>query len=90
MEDLTQVTELLLNQVSHWSNARWGDRGQPFHEALQRIAGPAHRLPRLADMALPDQLRVVVADVLEKGDPAEIGRATAELKAVRLSLNTAR
>ena len=89
MEDLKQVTELLLNQVSHWSSARWGGRGQLLHEALQRIAGPRHPLPRLADTVLPDQLRVVVAEVLAGGDPAEIDRATAELKAVRLSLTSA-
>ncbi len=88
MNDLRRVSELLVNQVAHWSQARWGNRGEVLYEALQRIAGPEHRLPRLSDSALPDQLRVVVADVLESGGPAEVSRATAELTAIRRSLTT--
>jgi hypothetical protein len=90
MDDLRQATQLLLNQVSHWTQARWGNRGEAFYEALQRIAGPEHRLPRLSDLVLPDQLRVVVADLLDSNaGPAEISRAVEELTSVRGTLRAA-
>jgi hypothetical protein len=91
MEDLRRVTQLVLNQVSHWTQSRWGNKGETFYIALQRIAGPEHRLPRLSDLALPDQLRVVVADLLESNaGPAEISRAVEELTLVRGSLKVFR
>jgi hypothetical protein len=87
MDDLRRVTQLLLNQVSHWTQARWGNRGEAFYNALQRIVGPERRLPRLSDLVLPDQLRVVVADLLESNaGPAEISRAVEELTFVRGTL----
>ncbi len=89
MDDLRQVTQLLVNQVSHWTQARWGDRGEALHQALQRIAGPEHALPRLSDLVLSDQLRVVVADLLDsEPGPAEVNRAVQELTSVRGSLTT--
>jgi len=89
MDDLRRVTQLLVNQVSHWTQARWGDRGETLHQALQRIAGPEHALPRLSDLVLPDQLRVVVADLLaSEPGPAEVSRAVQELTSVRGSLTT--
>jgi hypothetical protein len=91
MDDLRQVTQLLLNQVSHWTQSRWGNRGEALHEALQRIAGPEHRLPRLSDLVLPDQLRVVVADLLDSNaGPAEVSRAVDELVSVRGTLKVSR
>ncbi|GIH09963.1 hypothetical protein Rhe02_80300 [Rhizocola hellebori] len=87
MDDLRQVTQILLNQVSHWTQARWGNRGEALHQALQRIAGPEHTLPRLSDLVLPDQLRVVVSDLLESNaGPAEVSRAVEELTEIRGAL----
>jgi hypothetical protein len=60
--------------TSHWTPARWAQRGRGdvVHGLVQRIADigaevegrPARPVPRLAsDLALPDQLRVVTADL---------------------------
>jgi hypothetical protein len=90
VDELRRVTQLVINQVSHWTPARWGDRGDELHELLQRLAGPQHQLPRLSNHVLPDQLRVVVADLLEHaGGPAEISRAVDELQAFRGTLTNA-
>jgi len=90
VDELRRVTQLVLNQVSHWTPARWGDRGDELHDLLQRMAGPSHKLPRLSDHVLPDQLRVVVAELLESADgSADISRAVADLKAFRGKLTTA-
>jgi len=72
---LARLTELVLNQVSHWSETRWGALGDKLHDVIQRMAGSEHRVPRLGAMALPDQLRVIVADVLREGDPTRIDAA---------------
>ncbi len=91
VDELRRVTQLVLNQVSHWSPARWGSHGDELHDLLQRIAGPEHALPRLSNHVLPDQLRVVVADLIRdtKG-PAELSRAVDELKTFRGKLTSAR
>ena len=72
---LARLTELVLNQVSHWSEPRWGPFGDRLHDIIQRMAGPDHAVPRLGAMALPDQLRVIVGDVLREGDPTRIEAA---------------
>jgi hypothetical protein len=94
VDELRRVTLLVLNQVAHWTPARWGDRGDELHDLLQRIAGPEHKLPRMPDYVLPDQLRVVVDDLMAKasgsGDSqAEIGAAVAGLKDFRRRLTAA-
>jgi hypothetical protein len=94
LDELRRVTQLVLNQVSHWTPARWGDRGDELHGLLQRIAGPEHTLPRLPDIVLPDQLRVLVADLIEKANRqadsrVEVGRAVEGLKAFRSRLTSA-
>jgi hypothetical protein len=87
MDELRQVTQLVVNQVSHWTPARWGSRGDELHQVLQHIAGPEHSVPRLTDLALPDQLRVLVADLLESGpDQHKLSEATDRLKTLRASL----
>jgi hypothetical protein len=70
----------LINQVAHWSPARWskpvaaGDvsRADAFHALVQQLADagadasgePRRPVPRLDNaLALPDQLRVVAADL---------------------------
>lgn len=90
MEELRRLTDLIVNQVSHWSSARWGPHGDALHEILQAIAGPEHRLPRLDNVVLPDQLRVLVADLLESGDQAGIAAAAKALADFRGSLIASR
>lgn len=93
--DLLRQTELLVGRVAHWTPARWDGRGDPVHALGQRLADacaeveghPAHELPRLADTALPDQLRVLVADLVAAGAPAELlDRLAAEVQEVRRAL----
>jgi hypothetical protein len=87
MEELRQVTQLVVNQVSHWTPARWGSRGDTLHQVLQRIAGPEHVVPRLSDVALADQLRVLVADLMESTpDQARLSEAIEALRELRASL----
>lgn len=89
MEELQQVTALVVNQVSHWAPARWGSRGDALHQVLQRIAGPERPVPRLSDVALPDQLRVLVADLLENAkDQTQLKDATQALCELRMTLSS--
>jgi hypothetical protein len=76
---LARLTELVANQVSHWSEARWGSLGDALYDVIQGIAGPDHPVPRLGAMALPDQLRVVVTELLREGDGARIDEAAERL-----------
>jgi hypothetical protein len=90
VDELRRLTQLLLSQVSHWTPARWGSHGDELHDLLQRLVGPERSLPRLSDLVLPDQLRVVVTDLIENGaGPAEIGRAVEELRTFRGTLTSA-
>ncbi|NUT33038.1 MAG: hypothetical protein HOV79_08185 [Hamadaea sp.] len=93
--DLLRQTELLVGRVAHWTPARWNDRGEAVHALGQRLADacagvegqPARPLPRLADTALPDQLRVLVADLVAADAPEEVlDRMAADVRAVRHAL----
>jgi hypothetical protein len=83
----------LVDRVAHWTPVRWnlpsaagGSRADAVHGLVQEIAdlaadaeGQPHRpVPRLAnDLALPDQLRVVVADLVRAAPGAAVlGAAT--------------
>ncbi len=71
----------------------FGSRADLVHRLVQHIADlsadaeslPHRAVPRLGnDLALPDQLRVVVADLVASGAPAELlAEAAAEVTAVR-------
>jgi len=91
--------ELLRNTVSHWGPRRWEGRAARVHALVQRIADltaaaegePPRRVPRLDnDLALPDQLRVVVADLVSvERDPAVLIAAAEDMVRVRRSLTEA-
>lgn len=83
---LVRLTELVLNQVSHWSEPRWGPLGDTLHDVIQRMAGTDHALPRLGPMALPDQLRVIVSEVLREGDSIRMEAAFDDLTGFRGTL----
>ena len=85
----------LVNQVGHWTPRRWAASGAaPAVFALvQRLADlaadaegqPRRPVPRLDnDLALPDQLRVVSADLLAAAPGeallAEAARAVTEVR----------
>lgn len=71
-------------------------RGDLFHRLVQRLADlaadaegvPRREVPRLEnDLVLPDQLRVIAADLLAANPPAEVLAEAAELVAwVRMKL----
>ena len=78
-----------------WSaGAGRGTRADVVAAAVQRIAdlglaaeGERRRLvPRLGDAVLPDQLAVVVDDVLRTADPAAVAALATELTALRATL----
>ena len=70
----------LVHRVSHWTPPRWAASGRAdvVHGLVQRLADlaadaegePRRAVPRLeSDLALPDQLRVVAADLLAASGP---------------------
>ncbi|MEU8000139.1 hypothetical protein AB0B66_03030 [Catellatospora sp. NPDC049111] len=95
IEQLTRAVDLLANQVGHWTPARWRDQGDQLHKLVQRFADqaadltgtPRRDVPRLSDLALPDQLKVVVADLVAASPPHELTAAAAdEIAALRRTL----
>ncbi|WP_306215874.1 hypothetical protein [Actinoplanes sp. RD1] len=101
-EDVRVALQRLLSQVGHWETGRWaaaagsgGSRGDVVHALVQRLAdlgaeaeGRARLpVPREPDMILPDQLKVMVDDLVAAG-PAEslLARATEEIGAARSAL----
>ncbi|WP_155374224.1 hypothetical protein [Catellatospora vulcania] len=95
IEQLTRAVDLLANQVGHWTPARWRDQGEPLHKLIQRLAdqaadlagAPRRDVPRLSDLALPDQLRVVVTELAAASPSAEVTTAASEeIAALRLTL----
>jgi hypothetical protein len=76
--DLAVAVDRLVRQVQHWTPARWArdDRGARVHRLLQALADAAadatgevrRAVPRLDnDLAIPDQLRVLVRDAVQAG-----------------------
>lgn len=97
-DELRRAAARLADQVSHWTPPRWAasGRAEAFHALVQRIADldagaegePRRPVPRPDnDMALPDQLRVVVADLLAAGaDEPTLAAAVAAVAAARAAL----
>ena len=84
---LTQSVDRLVNQVAHWQQNRWSAaRAVRAYALVQQVADltadtegePRRIVPRLADLVLPDQLRVVSDDLITVGAPDEILAAAAE------------
>jgi hypothetical protein len=96
------VADGLLGRLRRWNRRSWaaaaaggGSRADAAHAAVQRLADlaaavegrPPRPVPRLhGDLALPDQLAVMVIDVRRTGDPAAARIAAAELSALRDAL----
>ncbi|MEV0457223.1 hypothetical protein [Catellatospora methionotrophica] len=86
IEQLTRAVDLLANQVGHWTPARWRDQGEPLHKLIQRLAdqaadlsgAPRRDVPRLSDLALPDQLKVVATELAAAAPPDDVTAAAAD------------
>ncbi|MBB2945547.1 hypothetical protein FB565_005280 [Actinoplanes lutulentus] len=88
MSDFAASIDRLLNQVRHWEERRWSlpagalgqTRAQVVHGLAKQLAAlgaeaekvPAHELPPVHDLVLPDQLRVLATDILAAGPPPEL------------------
>jgi hypothetical protein len=101
MSDFAASIDRLLNQVRHWEEARWATpaggktRADSAYGVVQRLAdlgaeaeGRATReVPRLHDLVLPDQLRVVADDLLAAGpSSALLAQATAVVDDLRSTI----
>lgn len=96
--DFARAVQRLLDRTSHWTPARWSqrDRAESVHALVQRLADagaeaegrPARPVPRLAsDLALPDQLRVMAADLVAAGaEPSLLAAATEAVRATTRDL----
>jgi hypothetical protein len=100
-DELTTAVAKLVGQVAHWTPSRWAasgasgqSRADRVHELVQWLADraadaegePRRPVPRLDnDLALPDQLRVVAADLAAVAEPASLSEAAGRVAAVRLS-----
>ncbi|MFG2009732.1 hypothetical protein ACGFNF_11730 [Micromonospora sp. NPDC048868] len=85
-------------QQPRWAAAAAGgnvSRADLVHRLVQEMAnlaadvegGPRRTVPRLDnDLALPDQLRVVAADLVAAAPPEVLARAAAEVTATRNAL----
>ena len=95
MEFRTAV-DRLLRQIGHWEQGRWAAHGRAdtVYALVQRLADRAadaeqrpHRpVPRLGDLILPDQLRVMANDLADAADGTLLKQATADVDAVRHTL----
>ncbi|MFI5492741.1 hypothetical protein [Actinoplanes sp. NPDC051859] len=100
-DELRTATQRLLAQVGHWESGRWstsvgeGSRGDLVFALVQRLADlaadaerrPRREVPREADTALPDQLRVTIDDLLLAEPTGNVlTQAAADLLAVRKTL----
>lgn len=94
-DPLVRQAELLVGQVTHWTPARWRGRSDGVYALVQRLADacaetegrPALAVPRLADTVLPDQIRVMVADLVAASPDAEVlDRLTEDIRSTRAAL----
>lgn len=84
---LVRAVDRLADQVGHWTPARWaqpagqGTRADVVHALAQRLADleasvtgrPVLPVPRLPnDLALPDQVRVMVLDLVAARPDASV------------------
>lgn len=92
---LVRQAELLVGQVAHWTPARWRGRADGVHALVQRLADAAAEaegrtalpVPRLADTVLPDQIRVMVADLVAASPGADVlDRFADDIRSTRAAL----
>ena len=85
--DFRTSIDRLLGHVGHWEQSRWAHpptRADTVYALVQRLADlsadaegrPHRRVPRVSDLILADQLRVMADDLLAVA-PAEVLEAAA-------------
>jgi hypothetical protein len=94
-DPLVRQAEMLFGQVSHWTQTRWRGRADGVYALVQRLADACAEaegrtalvVPRLADTVLPDQLRVMVADLVAASPGADVlDRLTEDIRSTRAAL----
>jgi hypothetical protein len=97
------AVDRLVNQVAHWEQPRWWThpgggrqtRADVVHGLVQRLADlgadverrERRPVPRVGDMSLPDQLRVMADDLVRAEAPDEVlDRAAEDVRSVHRSL----
>jgi hypothetical protein len=95
VDRLVQAKDRLVGQVAHWQPGRWSanERANRVYALVQRLADraadaesrPHRRVPRLGDLVLPDQLKVVVDDLVA-APGAEHGAAADDVDGIRRAL----
>lgn len=92
---LVRQADLLVSQVAHWTPARWRGRSDGVYALVQRLADAtaeaegrtALPVPRLADTVLPDQIRVMVADLVAASPRSDVlDRFADDIRAIRMAL----
>lgn len=97
VDELLMVANRLIERVANWTPARWSaTRAESMHGLVQRLADltadvegqPRRDVPRLEnDLALRDQLRVMVGDLVCASPPGPIvAEATDLVRQVNRSL----
>ncbi len=96
--DFRTSIDRLLTQVGHWEQSRWAHpptKADTVYALVQHLADltadaegrPHRRVPRMSDLILADQLRVMADDLLSASAPAETLRdATTAVDKVRHAL----
>jgi hypothetical protein len=96
--ELDRAVGRLIHQVAHWSPARWRRSGaaETVFSLVQTLAAlsaealgePRRTVPRLDnDLALPDQVRVLAAELRDADpDPTQVTAALAAVRAARVAL----
>jgi hypothetical protein len=94
-DPVVREAELLVGQVAHWTPARWRGRSDGVYALVQRLADAcagaegraAPTVPRLADTVLPDQIRVMIADLVAASpDAAVLDRLIEDIRSTRAAL----
>ncbi len=98
MSDFAASLDRLLTQVRHWEEVRWaapagsGTKADLAYGLVQRLADlsaeaegrAARAVPRMHDLVLPDQLRVVADDLLAAAPTEDVlAHATEAVNEVR-------
>ena len=97
-ESFAKSVDRLLTQVSHWEQPRWA-AGAPtkadlVYGLVQRLADlgadaesrERRHVPRLSDLILRDQIRVMADDLLATGAEPQLNQATTEVDTLRRTL----